>query len=124
LAKVVVGYTADPESTKLLQELSVDPQCHPPFTLHNGIIRHSGRIWISSNPQLQQRIISALHDSALGGHSGFPVTHSRVRKLFFWRGLKHDVKTFVAACSVCIQAKPDRNRYPGLLSPLPVPDEA
>lgn len=124
LAEVVAGYTADPESTKLLQELSVDPQCHPPFTLHNGIIRHSGRIWIGSNPQLQQRIISALHDSALGGHSGFPVTHSRVRKLFFWRGLKHDVKTFVAACLVCIQAKPDRNRYPGLLSPLPVPDEA
>lgn len=124
LADVVAGYAADSESTQLLQELSVDPQSCPPFTLHSGIIRHSGRIWIGANPQLQQQVISALHDSALGGHSGFPITHSRVRKLFFWRGLKQDVKVFVAACSVCLQAKPDRARYLGLLSPLSVPEEA
>ena len=124
LAEVAAGYVADPESTKLLQELSVNPQSSPPFTLVNGVLRHSGRIWIGANPQLQHRIISALHDSALGGHSGFPVTHSRVKKLFFWQGLKQSVKAFVAACSVCIQPKPDRARYPGLLSPLPVPGEA
>lgn len=73
LADVVAGYAADPESTQLLQELSVDPQSHPPFTLHSGVIRHSGRIWIGANPQLQQRVISALHDITLGGHSGFPL---------------------------------------------------
>lgn len=124
LAEVAAGYSADPESSKLLQELSVNPQSCPPFSLNSGIIRHSGRIWIGANPQLQQHIISALHDSALGGHSGFPVTHSRVKKLFFWRRLKQSVKAFVAACSVCLQAKPDRARYPSLLTPLPVPEEA
>jgi hypothetical protein len=44
LAEVIASYAAGPESTKLLQELSVDPQSHPPFTLHNGVIRHSSRI--------------------------------------------------------------------------------
>ena len=38
--------------------------------------------------------------------------------------MKQSIKTFVAACLVCLQAKPDRARYPGLLSPLPVPAEA
>jgi hypothetical protein len=38
--------------------------------------------------------------------------------------MKADIKGFVAACSVCAQAKPERIRYPGLLSPLPVPTEA
>lgn len=55
---------------------------------------------------------------------GFPVTHNRVRKLFAWRGLKSAVRDFVAACAICSQAKPDRAKYPGLLSPLPVPSEA
>ena len=124
LADVTAGYASGPESSKLLQELSINPQSHQPFTLQNGVIRYSGRIWVGNNHQLQQRIISALHDSALGGHSGFPVTYSCIKKLFCWRGMKQTIKAFVAACSVCHQAKPDRARYPGLLSPLPVPAEA
>ena len=88
LADVTVPYASDPESSKLLQELSVNSHSHPPFTLHHGVIRHLGRIWVGNNHQLQQQIISALHDSALGGHSGFPVTYSRIKKLFFWRGMK------------------------------------
>jgi hypothetical protein len=38
--------------------------------------------------------------------------------------MKSDVKAFVASCTVCLQAKPDRAKYPGLLSPLPVPAES
>ena len=38
--------------------------------------------------------------------------------------MKQSIKAFVAACSVCHQAKLDRARYPGLLSPLLVPAEA
>jgi hypothetical protein len=68
--------------------------------------------------------MQALHSSPLGGHSGFPVTYSRVRKLFAWRGLKSSVKAFVSSCMVCLQAKPERCHYPGLLSPLPVPLES
>lgn len=34
--------------------------------------------------------------------------------------MKCDIKGFIASCTVCLQAKPDRARYPGLLSPLPV----
>jgi hypothetical protein len=54
----------------------------------------------------------------------FLVTHSRIKKLFAWRGMKADIKSFVSSCSVCAQAKPERICYPGLLSPLPVPTEA
>lgn len=50
LADVVTGYAADPESTKLLQELAVNPLSHPSFTLQQGIIHHLGRIWIGANP--------------------------------------------------------------------------
>lgn len=66
----------------------------------------------------------ALHASALGGHSGFPVTYARIKQLFYWPHMKQIIKDYVAACTVCHQAKPDRTRYPGLLQPLPVPTQA
>lgn len=83
LAEVAAGYHADPESVCLLQQLSVDPLGCPPFSLHNRVIRHSGRIWVGANIELQNKVMTAMHSSALGGHSGFPVTHSRIKKLFF-----------------------------------------
>lgn len=38
--------------------------------------------------------------------------------------MNKSVHTFVKECTICQQAKPDRARYPGLLQPFPVPDEA
>jgi hypothetical protein len=38
--------------------------------------------------------------------------------------MKVVAKSFVASCSICQHAKPNRVKYPGLLSPLPVPSGA
>lgn len=124
LEEVASGYTQDPFSAALLQELAVARQSRHPYTLLNGIIKLNDRIWIGDNPTVQQRVISAMHSSALGGHSGFPVTYSKMKKLFAWKGMKSAVRAFVQSCSTCLQAKPDRARYPGLLVPLPVPTES
>jgi hypothetical protein len=78
----------------------------------------------SSNPDLQKQIIQALHASAMGGHSGFLVTYLKIKKIFAWPGMKQMIKTFVAQCITCQQAKPERVRYPGLLQPPPVPSYA
>jgi transposase InsO family protein len=68
--------------------------------------------------------MSSLHDSAIGGHSGFSVTYRRIKALFSWPGMKNQIREFVGTCSICQQAKPDRSKYPGLLLPLPIPDHA
>lgn len=47
-----------------------------------------------------------------------------MKKLFAWKGTKSAVRAFVQSCSICLQAKPDRAHYPGLLVPLPVPTES
>jgi hypothetical protein len=38
--------------------------------------------------------------------------------------MKTTIKEWVQACPICQQAKPDRSKYPGLLHPLPIPDQA
>lgn len=109
---------------KLLQELSIDPTAHRPYSLQNGVIRYNDRVWVGDNKELQLHIIQALHSSALGGHSSFPVTYIKFRMLFAWKGMKKDIKAFVSSYTIYVQAKPDSVQYPGLLSPLPVPSES
>jgi transposase InsO family protein len=104
--------------------LVVDLAVVPNFTLHDGLLRYKDRIWVSEDTHLQHRIVEALHSSPLGGHSGIPVTYNHLKKLFAWTKLKPFVQKFVQECQVCLQAKPDRAAYPGLLQPLPVPPSA
>lgn len=124
LTEIVAGYSSNLASQQLLQDRSLDPDARPPYRFRNGVIYLRHRIWVGINKTLQLRILEALHASSLGGHSSFLVTYARIKHLFTWQGMKTDVKAFVASCSTCLQAKPDRAKYPGLLSPLPVPTES
>jgi hypothetical protein len=124
LSEVILGYSNDSKAQHLLFELALQPDSHPPYSLQAGVLRYKGRIWLGTNLSLQHKVLSALHDSPMGGHSGFPVTYRRVRQLFAWPNMKGMVKDYVAGCSVCQQSKPDRSKYPGLLQPLPVSDQA
>lgn len=123
LHEVIQGYEHDETAGKLLSSLAIG-QLHDNFTLQDGVIRYKGRIWLGNNSQLQTKVLLALHASPLGGHSGFPVTYRKVKNHFAWPFLKQSVKTFVTNCQICQQAKPKRVKYPGLLQPLPVPDQA
>jgi hypothetical protein len=75
LSSVSASYASDAFPQKLLQQLAVDPTSIPAYSLNHGILRHKGRILVGADPELQQRIISAFHDSPQGGHSGFPMTY-------------------------------------------------
>jgi hypothetical protein len=108
LEQVASSYISDSKAQQLLQQLALAPDSLPDYTLSAGILRHKKRIWVGSDPILQNQIISAFHDSPVGGHSGFPVTYRRMVALFSWPGMKTAVKTFTASCQICQQAKPER----------------
>lgn len=118
------GYLQDKEAKELLTKLSLNSSVGPNFELHDGLLKFKGKIWLGNNTTLQQTVISAMHNSAVGGHSGIPVTYHRLKQLFSWPGMKRSVHEFVTACAICQQAKPNRSKYPGLLQPLQVPEGA
>lgn len=124
LADVVHGYFQDEQSKQLLTELSLNPHAKEHYTLSQGVLRFKGRIWVGNNSQMQHQLITALHSSPVGGHSGFPVTYQRIKALFAWPGMKKMIHQWVQDCTICQQAKPDCAKYPGLLQPLPIPDVA
>jgi len=124
LTKLTDGYSDDPQAQQLLTELSIFPPNNAGFELTNGIIRFKGHVWVGNNSLAQTHILQALHDSALGGHSGFPATYHRVKQLFVWPKMKQFIRDYVKACSTCQQAKPEHIKSPGLLQPLPIPEQA
>jgi hypothetical protein len=79
LSEVIQGYQSDPQAIKLISQLAIDPNAVVDYSLCKGLLRHKNRIWVGNNPQLQSKIIQALHSSPLGGHSGIPVTIRRIK---------------------------------------------
>jgi hypothetical protein len=124
LDEVRQSYVSDAAAQELYRKLSSSTVVIPHFTLADGLIRYKGRLWIGADSALQSKLLQAMHSTAIGGHSGIPVTYRRMKQQFAWSGMKSAIRVFVSACQICQQAKPDRSKLPGLLQPLPVPDRA
>ena len=50
-------------------------------------------------PSIIQSILKAAHDDS--GHSGFPRTYSVIRRLYYWKGIKEDVRQHCTSCYTC-----------------------
>jgi hypothetical protein len=120
---ITEGYMQDTSTKQLLTELSISGSNDKGFSLHNGLIRYKGRIWLGNHTDAHQAILLALHDSGIGGHSGISATYSKIKALFAWPRMKQDITDYVNKCQVCQQAKSEHSKLPGLLHPLPVPTE-
>src|SRR6202044_2319651 len=105
------------------KELQQDSNISDTFSLKNDSLWYKDRLYLCKNSQLKQKILMELHTSPLGGHSGFLKTYHRVKKEFFWDGLKSDIQKFVAECLVCQQNKVEIIKTPGLLQPLSIPSQ-
>ena len=88
LQEVVNSYVTDSQAQELLTQLAVHSPNEQGYSLEQGVIRCRKKIWVGSNSALQTKIIAALHSSAVGGHSGQQATYQRVKKLFYWKGMK------------------------------------
>lgn len=119
------GYPRDPVTKNLLEQLLLQKtHTMSDYSLTAGIIRYKGRIMVGDVADLRTRLITALHSSPVGGHSGTRATYQRVKSIFYWPGLKAAVENFIAECPVCQRAKHENCLQPGLLEPLPMADMA
>jgi hypothetical protein len=90
----------------------------PSWTVQDGLILKSGKVYIPSNSDLLQQILQLSHT---GGHEGIQKTLHRLRAHFYVDHDRRLVTEFVSACTVCQQNKTQALHPAGLLQPLPVP---
>jgi hypothetical protein len=107
----------------LIERLQQDSSASDTFTWKNDSLWYKDRLYLCKNSQLKQKVLLELHTSPVGGHSGFLKTYHRVKKDFFWDGLKTDVQRFVVECLVCQQNKVETIKTPSLLQPLSIPSQ-
>jgi hypothetical protein len=48
----------------------------------------------------QEQVMQQFHSSPMGGHTGSQKTHSRLKREFFWHGLRKDIRKFIRECEV------------------------
>lgn len=49
--------------------------------------------------------LESYHENILAGHRGFKGTYDRIRRKFYWPGLRHDVYEWVRSCIPCAERK-------------------
>jgi transposase InsO family protein len=113
----------DEKVWSLIQRLQQDSSASDTFTWKNDSLWYKDRLYLCKDSQLKQKVLLELHTSPVGGHSGFLKTYHRVKKDFFWDGLKTNVQRFVAECVVFQQNKVETIKTPGLLQPLSIPSQ-
>ena len=86
---------------KLIHKLQQDPSTSDKFSWKIDSLWYKDRLYICKNSQLKQKIILEFDTSPLRGHSTFLKNYHRVKKDFFWDGLKSDIQKFVAEFLVC-----------------------
>jgi hypothetical protein len=101
ITEVTASYEADDNCNEIMAKLAIDSEVVPNYTLKSGILRFHKKDVVGNNTALRTKIITYMHDSALGGHFGEAATYQRVKLVFHWPRLKKDVILHVKECVVC-----------------------
>ena len=88
----------------------------------NGLSLNQGRLVVPDVDDLRTRIIHAAHATVTAAHPGRQKTRQLVNSQYWWPGMYGDIERFVANCLLCRASKVPRDKTPGKLHPLPVPD--
>ncbi|KAK0637673.1 Transposon Tf2-12 polyprotein [Lasiodiplodia hormozganensis] len=89
--------------------------------LTEGLLTFKGRLLVPDDPALQLELLQEAHDKPATGHPGERRTIDLLRERYCWTGMRTQIKQYVRNCHSCKRAKASRNKYHGLLRPIPLP---
>jgi hypothetical protein len=93
------------------------------YTLDNdGLMRYNNQIYISPNDELRSLILREAHRAVYMDHPGVTKMRVDLKPLFFWKGMKADIVSYVARCLECQQVKAEHKHLIGLLQPHAIPE--
>lgn len=101
IEELKASYQSSTKMQQLLHQLQSGSACPTFFSLHNGLFLYKGRVYLDSHNSLKSKVLHLVHDSPLGGHSGFLESFHRLKQDFFWVGMKSNLKLHIRECGVC-----------------------
>ncbi|CAH9119366.1 unnamed protein product [Cuscuta europaea] len=109
-------------TAELIKKLKEEPGAVKKYSFSYDKLLRKGKLVVGEDESLRKEIIQNLHSSAMGGHSGNQATNKRIQALFYWKGMKKDIRNFIRCCIICQRNKLILEAPAGLLQPLPIPE--
>lgn len=103
-------------------ELAVTPICSPNDESHSSTHEsesdddewlemeefrnnRNSQITNITRPKDMETILKDYHDSVFGGHFGIAKTYDRIRRRFYWKGMKRYIAEYISNCQKCQRNK-------------------
>jgi hypothetical protein len=124
---ITVTQAKDPFCTDTLAKLKAGIRWSQDIALKectekDGLLQYRGKYWIPGDEVLVLRIMQETHDNPTAGHPGIAKNLELIQRQFYWPNMDKDVKRYIKNCHTCNWTKDSREKYHGVLHPLPIPD--
>ncbi|VFQ68537.1 unnamed protein product [Cuscuta campestris] len=80
------------------------------ISVQEGLLYYKRRLYVSPGSPLRDRILTEFHSTPLAGHQGVERTFRRIAAVFYWPGLRREVRRFVASCENRMRAQANKHR--------------
>ena len=72
------------------------------YTLDDeGLMRYNNQIYVPPNDELRRLILNESYKAVCMAHPGVMKMREDLKPLFFWKGMKEDIVSYVAKCLEC-----------------------
>ncbi|PRQ60730.1 putative nucleotidyltransferase, Ribonuclease H [Rosa chinensis] len=122
LAHITNACLRDTEAQTIISQLQQGLPSKKGFTLHNTHLLYKGKFFVPLSSTWRTKLLYEFHSSLQAGHSGFLRTYHRLSRNFAWPGMRKEIKLFISECDQCQRQKYETINPPGMLQPLPIPD--
>ena len=94
-----------------------------PWAIDNGLLKYQDRLVVAEDDNLRTRLIREAHAQVSTAHPGQGKTCKILSDRYYWPGMTTDIKRYVRNCNDCRRSSIPRDKTPGLLKPLPIPEK-
>ena len=90
--------------------------------IEEGRLLFQGRLYVPDETDLHARLLDEIHRPPWTAHPGRDKMKKLFRERFYWESWSRDIDSYVDNCKTCKGTVTWRDRTPGLLQPLPIPE--
>ena len=87
----------------------------------NGVLYRHAAVWVPDDMNLMLPLIREADDPPACGHPGVTRTVELLQRNYYWPNMRAEIGQYIRNCYGCQRSKAPRDRYNGLLKPLPIP---
>ena len=118
LGEIRLRQMEDPKLKKIHDNLATKPDSE--FRMVDGVLMFQDRMCLPDVVDIKRQVMDKGHKSKWAIHPGMMKMYQDLRKMYWWMGMKRDIREYVSKCLQCQQIKAVRQKPAGLLQPLPI----